>query len=82
VQSASNSRHLREGDLLVGTKLDLLACSMQHLMDIVDDVKAKGASLRGSGKASRGQRRGEVHGRVRRAVAMAREVETLLTASV
>jgi DNA invertase Pin-like site-specific DNA recombinase len=38
--------YLREGDVLVSTKLDRLARSMRHLMAIVDTVKAKGASLR------------------------------------
>lgn len=38
--------YLREGDVLVATKLDRLARSMRHLIEIVDTVKAKGASLR------------------------------------
>jgi DNA invertase Pin-like site-specific DNA recombinase len=38
--------YLREGDVLVSTKLDRLARSVRHLIQIVDDVKAKGASLR------------------------------------
>ena len=38
--------YLREGDVLVSTKLDRLARSMRHLIDIVDAVKEKGASLR------------------------------------
>jgi DNA invertase Pin-like site-specific DNA recombinase len=38
--------YLREGDVLVSTKLDRLARSMRHLIQIVDSVKAKGASLR------------------------------------
>jgi DNA invertase Pin-like site-specific DNA recombinase len=38
--------YLREGDVLVSTKLDRLARSMRHLIEIVDSVKAKGASLR------------------------------------
>ncbi|MDX2485264.1 MAG: recombinase family protein [Pseudodonghicola sp.] len=38
--------HLREGDVLVVTKLDRLARSMPHLMEIVRDIQAKGASLR------------------------------------
>ena len=37
---------LREGDVLVVTKLDRLARSMRHLLDIVAQVEAKGASLR------------------------------------
>jgi DNA invertase Pin-like site-specific DNA recombinase len=38
--------YLREGDVLVSTKLDRLARSMRHLIQIVDSVKDKGASLR------------------------------------
>jgi DNA invertase Pin-like site-specific DNA recombinase len=38
--------YLREGDVLVSTKLDRLARSMRHLIEIVDAVKGKGASLR------------------------------------
>jgi len=38
--------YLREGDVLVSTKLDRLARSMRHLIEIVDTVKGKGASLR------------------------------------
>src|SRR5215470_7069748 len=37
---------IREGDVLVVTKLDRLARSMRDLMAIVDKIKAKGASLR------------------------------------
>jgi DNA invertase Pin-like site-specific DNA recombinase len=37
---------IREGDVLVVTKLDRLARSMRDLMEIVDRIKAKGASLR------------------------------------
>lgn len=37
---------LREGDTLVVTKLDRLARSVAHLMDLLDTVAAKGASLR------------------------------------
>lgn len=36
---------IREGDTLVVTKLDRLARSTQHLLDIADRVKAKGADL-------------------------------------
>jgi DNA invertase Pin-like site-specific DNA recombinase len=36
---------IREGDTLVLTKLDRLARSTQHLLDIADRVKAKGADL-------------------------------------
>ena len=38
--------YLREGDVLVSTKLDRLARSMRHMIEIVDQVKGKGASLR------------------------------------
>ncbi len=38
--------HLRRGDVLVVTKLDRLARSMPHLMEIVRDIQAKGASLK------------------------------------
>jgi len=38
--------YLREGDVLVSTKLDRLARSMRHLLQIVDEVEAKGAELR------------------------------------
>mgnify|MGYP001188134677 CR=1 FL=1 len=37
---------IREGDMLVVTKLDRLARSIKDLMDIVDQVKAKGAQLK------------------------------------
>jgi DNA invertase Pin-like site-specific DNA recombinase len=37
---------IREGDVLIVTKLDRLARSMRDLIEIVDRVKAKGASLR------------------------------------
>jgi DNA invertase Pin-like site-specific DNA recombinase len=37
---------LREGDVLVVTKLDRLARSMRNLMEIVDTIANKGASLR------------------------------------
>jgi DNA invertase Pin-like site-specific DNA recombinase len=36
---------IREGDVLVVTKLDRLARSTQHLLKIADRVKAKGAGL-------------------------------------
>jgi DNA invertase Pin-like site-specific DNA recombinase len=36
---------VREGDVLVVCKLDRLARSTQHLLDIVDQVKRKGAHL-------------------------------------
>ena len=38
--------YLRQGDVLVATKLDRLARSMRHLLQIVDEVKEKRASLR------------------------------------
>jgi DNA invertase Pin-like site-specific DNA recombinase len=37
---------IREGDTLVVTKLDRLARSVQHLMEILAAINAKGASLR------------------------------------
>lgn len=37
---------IREGDTLVVTKLDRLARSVAHLVQVTDQVKAKGASLR------------------------------------
>src|SRR5919205_3558794 len=37
---------VREGDALVVTKLDRLARSVPHLWSIVEDLEAKGASLR------------------------------------
>lgn len=37
---------LREGDVLVVTKLDRLARSVKHLLDITAQVEAKGAALR------------------------------------
>jgi DNA invertase Pin-like site-specific DNA recombinase len=38
--------YIREGDTLVVAKLDRLARSVAHLLTIVDQLKAKGASLR------------------------------------
>jgi DNA invertase Pin-like site-specific DNA recombinase len=38
--------YLRDGDVLIATKLDRLARSMRHLLQIVDEVKEKKASLR------------------------------------
>lgn len=37
---------LREGDVFVVTKLDRLARSMRNLMEIIETITAKGASLR------------------------------------
>ena len=37
---------IREGDVLVVTKLDRLARSVAHLLDVLDVLHAKGASLR------------------------------------
>src|SRR6185436_14718450 len=37
--------YLREDDVLVATKLDRIARSMRHLMQIVDEVEKKGAGL-------------------------------------
>ncbi|AWK85163.1 recombinase family protein [Azospirillum thermophilum] len=38
--------YLRDGDTLIVTKLDRLARSVAHLLQIVDRIEAKGASLR------------------------------------
>ena len=38
--------YLREGDTLVVTSMDRLARSTQHLLEILDQIKAKGANLR------------------------------------
>ena len=38
--------YARDGDVIVVTKLDRLARSMAHLLDIVARIEAKGASLR------------------------------------
>lgn len=38
--------YLRDGDTLVVTKLDRLARSVRHLLDVLDTLTAKGASLR------------------------------------
>ena len=38
--------YIREGDVLIVTKLDRLARSMRDLLDIVSRIEAKGASLR------------------------------------
>lgn len=39
-------RYVRKGDVFVVTKLDRLARNISHLMQIVDDLKSKGAALR------------------------------------
>ena len=38
--------YLRDGDVIVVTKLDRLARSVAHLMEVLEQVDAKGASLR------------------------------------
>ena len=38
--------YIREGDTLVVTKLDRLARSVAHLLEVLEEVEAKGASLR------------------------------------
>ena len=38
--------YIREGDTLVVTKLDRLARSVAHLLEVLEGVEAKGASLR------------------------------------
>ena len=45
-QLAEAIAYLREGDVLVVTKLDRLARSVRHLLDVLKDVTDKGASLR------------------------------------
>lgn len=37
---------MRDGDVLVVAKLDRLARSVAHLLEVLDELKAKGASLR------------------------------------
>lgn len=39
-------QYVRKGDVLIVTKLDRLARSMKHLLEIVDVIKGKGASIR------------------------------------
>lgn len=39
-------RFIRQGDVLIVTKLDRLARSVKHLHDVVEAITAKGASLR------------------------------------
>lgn len=43
---ASALDYVRDGDTLVVTKMDRLARSVRHLLEIVDQLKAKGAHLR------------------------------------
>ncbi|GAA3871615.1 recombinase family protein [Celeribacter arenosi] len=38
--------YIREGDTLVVTKLDRLARSVAHLVELLEEIEAKGASLR------------------------------------
>lgn len=45
-QLAATLDFIREGDTLVVTKLDRLARSVSHLMQILDDLSAKSAHLR------------------------------------
>lgn len=46
VKLAETLDFLREGDVLVITKLDRLARSVAHLLEVLDRLTAKGASLR------------------------------------
>lgn len=45
-QLAAALDFIREGDVLVVTKLDRLARSVKHLLDITERLEAKGATLR------------------------------------
>lgn len=45
-QLAQALEFVREGDVLVVTKLDRLARSVAHLMELLEVIEAKGASLR------------------------------------
>lgn len=45
-QFAAALEFIREGDILVVTKLDRLARSVKHLLEITEALEAKGASLR------------------------------------
>jgi len=45
-QLATAIDYLRDGDVLVATKLDRIARSMRHLVEIVDRLDEKGAELR------------------------------------
>lgn len=38
--------YLREGDVLVVWKLDRLACSLKHLVEIVDDLRQRGVGFK------------------------------------
>ena len=44
-QLAAALEYIREGDTLVVTRLDRLARSVSHLMQILDDLSAKSAHL-------------------------------------
>src|SRR6186997_3430727 len=39
-------KFIRKGDVLIAMKLDRLARNMKHLIEVIDRVKAKGASIR------------------------------------
>ena len=45
-QLAEAIAYVRSGDVLVVTKLDRLARSVRHLLDVLQDITAKGATLR------------------------------------
>ena len=45
-QLAQALDYIREGDALVVTKLDRLARSVAHLLELLEQIEAKGASLR------------------------------------
>lgn len=46
VELAAMLDYIREGDVVVCCKLDRIARSTKHLLDIVETIKAKGASLK------------------------------------
>ncbi|MBM6584102.1 recombinase family protein [Microvirga sp. BT689] len=53
---------VREGDVLVVTKLDRLARSVSHLGTIIEMIKAKGAALRIINRAGSGNLNREISG--------------------